>query len=131
MTPAQEHSIRETFIASNQGHIHFAEVVGKLVQAGVESYQVDYRSNQSIYHNHQDEALILTMTPSEQTIAQEFSAEKIVAAIRGAQLGTVMYPEFKRLSKETGCVGYTVWIVGRQVTYFGRKGETHVERFPD
>lgn len=131
MTPAQEHSIRETFIASNQGHIHFGEVVGKLVQAGVESYQVDYRSNQSIYHNHQDEALILTTTASEQTIAQEFSAEKIVTAIRGAQLGTVMYPEFKRLSKEAGCVGYTVWIAGRQVTYFGRKGETHVERFPD
>jgi hypothetical protein len=42
-----------------------------------------------------------------------------------------MYPEFKRLSQSGGCVGYTFWIAGRQVSYFGRKGEMHVERFPD
>jgi hypothetical protein len=42
-----------------------------------------------------------------------------------------MYPEFKRLSEQAGCIGYIVWITGRHVTYFGRNGETHVERFPD
>jgi hypothetical protein len=29
-----------------------------------------------------------------------------------------------------GCVGYFVQITGRQVIYFGRKGEMHIERFP-
>jgi hypothetical protein len=43
----------------------------------------------------------------------------------------VMYPEFKKLSQQAGCVGYTVWIAGRHVTYVGRRGETHIERFPD
>ena len=52
------------------------------------------------------------------------------AAILGAQQGKVMYPEFKQLSQQAGCIGYTVWITGRHVTYYGRKGETHVERFP-
>ena len=42
-----------------------------------------------------------------------------------------MYPEFKKLSQAGGCVGYVVWIAGRHVTYVGRKGETHVEKFPD
>ena len=42
-----------------------------------------------------------------------------------------MYPEFKKLSRQAGCIGYTVWIAGRHVSYYGRKGETHVERFPD
>jgi hypothetical protein len=43
----------------------------------------------------------------------------------------VMYPEFKRLSQRAGCVGYVVWIAGRHVSYHGRRGEVHVERFPD
>ena len=42
-----------------------------------------------------------------------------------------MYPEFKRLSMQAGCIGYWVWIAGRHVTYYGRKGETHVEHFPN
>jgi hypothetical protein len=29
-----------------------------------------------------------------------------------------------------GCVGYIAWLAGKQVAYFGRRGETHVERFP-
>ena len=41
-----------------------------------------------------------------------------------------MYPEFKVNSQRAGCIGYTVWIDGRHVTYAGRRGETHVERFP-
>ena len=43
----------------------------------------------------------------------------------------VMYPEFMRLSRAAGCVGYVTWLAGRRVAYFGRRGETHVERFPD
>jgi hypothetical protein len=27
-------------------------------------------------------------------------------------------------------MGYVVWLAGRHVTYFGRRGATHVERFP-
>jgi uncharacterized protein YbcV (DUF1398 family) len=64
-------------------------------------------------------------------IAQDFDAAAVQAAIRGAQQGVVMYPQFKTLSRQAGCVGYTVWIAGRHVSYYGRKGETHVERFPD
>ena len=64
-------------------------------------------------------------------IADTFDAEAVRAAIRGAQQGVVMYPEFKHLTCLAGCAGYTVWITGRHVSYFGRKGEMHVERFPD
>ncbi len=53
------------------------------------------------------------------------------AAIRGAQRAEVVYPEFLELSRAAGCVGYMVWIAGRHVSYFGRKGEVHVERFPE
>ena len=63
-------------------------------------------------------------------IAKAFDGDAVRAAILGAQQGRVMYPEFKHLSQRAGCIGYTVWIAGRHVTYLGRRGETHVENFP-
>ena len=57
--------------------------------------------------------------------------DAVRAAILDAQQGRVTYPEFKRLSQRAGCIGYTVWLAGRHVCYLGRKGETHVERFPN
>ncbi|MFO1369223.1 MAG: DUF1398 family protein [Marinagarivorans sp.] len=131
MAATHEDIIHTTFIESNEGRMHFGEVVSRLMLAGVESYQVDYRSKHSIYHLHTDETLILDLTIPEQAIAADFSAEKVLAAIRGAQQGAIMYPEFKRLSMQAGCIGYWVWIAGRHVTYYGRKGETHVEHFPN
>lgn len=127
-TPKQ--IIQETFTASNEGRIHFGEVVGQLIKAGVESFTVDYRSHRTTYHLLNDETVILDMLPSEHKIADAFKATAVQTAIRGAQKGTVMYPEFKRLSMLAGCTGYTVWLTGRHVTYYGRKGETHVENFP-
>ena len=66
-----------------------------------------------------------------EVVADAFDAPGVKAAIRGAQQGVVMYPEFVHLTKQAGCASYVVWIAGRHVTYFGRRGETHVERFPD
>lgn len=51
--------------------------------------------------------------------------------IRDAQQGRVMYPGFKARPEVSGCVGYTVWLTERHVVYLGRRGERHVERFPD
>jgi uncharacterized protein YbcV (DUF1398 family) len=76
------------------------------------------------------ETLTLNLEPAKVDIANEFSSSGIKAAILGAQRGEVKYPQFKQLSQTAGCVGYTVWLTGRHVTYYGRKGETHVEHFP-
>lgn len=123
--------IHEAFSGSSEGRLHFGQVIGLLVEAGVESYVADYRGHRTTYYLANDETLALELQTPRTEVAQEFNANAVKAAILGAQQGTVMYPEFKRLSMEAGCVGYTVWIAGRHVSYFGRKGETHVERFPD
>jgi len=131
MDPSVESIIRETVNASNEGRIHFGQVVGKLLAVGVESYQVDYRACRMTYYVSNDKTLTLEMPAPEVEIARNFSVQAIKAAILGAQRGEVMYPEFKRLSQRGGCVGYTVWLTGRYVSYHGRHGETHVEKFPD
>lgn len=111
--------------------MHFGQVIGLLVRAGVESYGVDYRARRSTYVLPNGDTLDMPTPMPDVAIAQDFDAAALRAAIRGAQQGEVMYPEFKKLSRQAGCVGYTVWVAGRHVSYFGRKGETHVERFPD
>jgi len=123
--------ILETFNGSNQGSLHFGQVVGLLSQAGVESYQVDYRAHRVTYYMPSGETHAIDLADAQASIAEAFDADALVAAIRGAQRGEVMYPEFKQLSQRAGCIGYVVWIAGRHVSYFGRNGETHIERFPD
>lgn len=123
--------IREAADSSSQGRLHFGQVIGLLVQAGVESYAADYRTQRTTYYLPDGDTLSLELPAPDVAIAQDFDAAAVQAAIRGAQQGVVMYPQFKKLSRQAGCIGYTVWIAGRHVSYYGRKGETHVERFPD
>lgn len=124
-------TIEATFNASNQGTIHFGQVIGQLVGAGVESYHVDYRSGRTTYYLPDGSTADFSFELPQNGIAEAFDSDAVRAAILGAQQGRVMYPEFKKLSQRAGCVGYTVWIKGRHVTYLGRRGETHIERFPD
>ena len=123
--------IHEAAQGSSESRLHFGQVISLLMQAGVESYTVDYRAQRSTYYLPDGEALDLDTPMPDVAVAQDFGAAALLAAIRGAQQGVVMYPQFKALSRQAGCVGYTVWIAGRHVSYYGRKGETHVERFPD
>lgn len=131
MDPRTQHLIHDAADGSSGGRLHFGQVVGLLVQAGVESYVADYRAGRTTYYLPDGETLSLDLHRPEVPIAEAFDADAVKAAIRGAQQGRVMYPEFKRLTCLAGCTGYTVWIAGRHVSYFGRKGEVHVERFPD
>ena len=130
MNPATIASIERTFAASNEGKLHFGQVIGQLIQASVESYHVDYRAGRTTCYLPNGEVHSIEDTAPAPHIAEAFYPDGLIAAIRGAQAGAVKYPAFKQRSQAAGCASYTVWIAGQHVTYFGRKGETHVERFP-
>jgi uncharacterized protein YbcV (DUF1398 family) len=115
-------TIQATFDASNKGTIHFGEVIGQLMGVQVESYHVDYRSGRSTYFLPDGSTIDFSFERPERGIADAFDGDAVRAAIRGAQQGRVMNPEFKLLTQSAGCVGYTVWIAGRNVTYLGRRG---------
>jgi uncharacterized protein YbcV (DUF1398 family) len=123
--------IQSTFDDSNAGRIHFGQVIGQLMNAQVESYHVDYRSGRTTYYLPNGDTLDLSFETPTEGIADAFDGDEVRAAIRGAQEGRVMYPEFKQRSQHAGCIGYTVWIKGRHVSYYGRQGETHIEPFPN
>ena len=128
---AKEAVIHQTFQASQAGTIHFGQVIGALIEVGVESYFVDYRTRQITYYFPSDETMTLTYESSNDAIGESFSQADVKIAILGAQRGEIMYPEFKRLSQAAGCIGYFVWIKGRHISYLGRNGETHIEHFPN
>ena len=130
MNESTRATIQSTFDASNQGTIHFGQVIDQLTGAGVESYYVDYRSGRTTYYLPDGETADFSFETPKAGIADTFDGDAVRAAILGAQQGRVMYPEFKSISQQAGCVGYTVWIAGRHVTYVGRHGETHIEDFP-
>jgi uncharacterized protein YbcV (DUF1398 family) len=123
--------IQATFEASSKSQIHFGEVIAQLINVRVESYHVDYRSGRTSYYLPDGATLDFAFERPHEAVADAFDGDAVRAAILGAQQGHVMHPDFKRLSQRAGCIGYTVWIAGRHVTYFGRRGETHVERFPN
>lgn len=122
--------IHEAAAGSAEGRLHFGQVLELMRQAGVEAYTADYRARRATYYLAGGDTHALELAMPDVAIAAAFDAPALQAAIRGSQQGAVKYPQFKRLSCEAGCVGYTVWIDGRHVSYYGRRGETHVERFP-
>ena len=122
--------INSTFEMSNTGEIHFGEVVQQLISIGIESYSVDYRRGETTYYLPNGNSLRLKFDAHPEKISKNFDAAKIKSAILQAQSGTVMYPEFKYLTYEAGCIGYIVWINGKKVQYFGCNGDIHTELFP-
>ncbi|MET0335701.1 MAG: DUF1398 family protein, partial [Rhizobacter sp.] len=123
--------IHQVAQGSSDGRLHFGRVIDLLLQADVESYTVDYRTRKTTYYRPNGETLGIELDVPIGEIGREFDVAAIKAAISGSQRGVVKYPEFMDLSSRAGCVSYTVWLAGRHVTYFGRKGESHVERFPN
>jgi uncharacterized protein YbcV (DUF1398 family) len=112
------------------GEMTFPEVVGRLLVIGVESYFVDFAAGTETFYMADGETHVEAMSLKRESIAAEFSSSGIVAAIRGAQADTIRYPEFVKRSTAAGVIGYWAFLAGKKVVYLGRKGEMHVEEFP-
>ncbi|NUU02935.1 DUF1398 domain-containing protein [Herbaspirillum robiniae] len=129
MNPHTADIIDDCLQASLSGARHFGQIVAELAAAGVESYFADYRARRTTYYAGPAQRTLALPAPAVD-IPARFDAGALVDAIRGAQRGEVLYPEFMARSMAAGCVGYMVWIGGRHVVYMGRDGQTHIERFP-
>jgi uncharacterized protein YbcV (DUF1398 family) len=130
MSPQEWREIEEVIEASQAGKLIFQDVVHRLLEAGVESYFCDLASMQETFYMTGGSTCLKKMTLPVAAIAEAYSSSGLVAAIRGAQADTVRYPEFAKRSAAAGVIGYWAFLAGKKVIYFGRKGEFHVEEFP-
>ena len=117
---------------SADGTLKFPEVVKKLMDIGVERYTADLVRLEDTFYSRKDESvnekIPVTALPK---VAQHFSAEGVQNAIRASQQGKIDYKEFLRLVMNAGTASYVVYLDGRQAIYYGRKGECHIEKFPN
>lgn len=123
-------AVHAVLTRSEAGEAIFPEVVQILLENGVESYFVDLAARQKTLYGSTAAETLPSNLPSHLDIAEEFSKDGIVAAIRGAQRDAIRYPEFIRQATAAGIAGYWAFLTGRKVLYFGRKGEFHEEHFP-
>jgi uncharacterized protein YbcV (DUF1398 family) len=113
------------------GKLVFPEVVRRLIEVGVESYFVDLATRHETFYMADGQTHAEPMTLSLEAVADEFSPSDIVTAIRGAQADTIRYPEFMKRASAGGVIAYWAFLAGRKVIYFGRRGEMHIEEFPN
>jgi uncharacterized protein YbcV (DUF1398 family) len=122
--------MRNTLHESEAGRFTFPQVVGALSDIGVESYFADLARAVDTFYLPTGETHTEKMTLPPTKIPEDFSQPGIVAAIRAVQADQIRYPEFLRRAMAAGIAAYWVFIAGRKVIYFGRKGEIHIEGFP-
>jgi uncharacterized protein YbcV (DUF1398 family) len=131
MTIDQTKTIQACAIGALCGEMTFPEIVGKLAAIGVERYHADYCRGEITYYLSDGDSVVVTTPHPKHELGEAFDAATVESAVRQSQRGEHTYLDFIRKTLAAGCVGYFVQITGRQAIYFGRRGESHTERFPD
>jgi uncharacterized protein YbcV (DUF1398 family) len=123
--------IQAVMAETQAGKLVFPEVVRRLLEIGVESYFCDLAAGTETFYLRDGQIHAEKMTLPMAPIAEEFSRSGLLTAIRGAQADAIRYPDFAKRSAAAGVIAYWAFLTGRKVIYFGRKGESHTEEFPD
>jgi uncharacterized protein YbcV (DUF1398 family) len=122
--------VEECTEASNAATMTFPEIVGRLIEAGVEHYRADLQRAEIAYYMPDGSSHVVPSAALRVVPAKAFSAADVESSIRASQAGKI---DFKRFCVEiaaAGCVGYLVSFPGRRAVYYGRTAETHIEPFP-
>ncbi|HEY3778514.1 MAG TPA: DUF1398 family protein [Rhizomicrobium sp.] len=116
--------------ASDEDRMSFPQVLGALVEAGIEGYLCDLRRATKTYYLPDGTCIETAAAGVGRLVAEPFDAAAVESAVRRSQGGTQTYREFCERVAAAGCAGYLVSLPGRRVLYFGRTGDTHTEHFP-
>lgn len=130
MNESLQQLVEDCARAAHDGTRAFPAIVATLAEAGVESYQADYRRAFTTYYLPSGDNHSVALHVPRLELPTPLNVAALQEAIKSSQRGELRYVDFLARSVQAGCVGYIVWIAGRQVTYFGRLGEVHVEKFP-
>ncbi len=122
--------LNETIECSISGKIKFPQIVGMLIDQGIESYHVDLIRAENRYYNASGESQVLAIPHKMPEAAEKFVATSVQASIKRSQQGVINYTSFIEEITKAGCVYYIAYLKGERVIYFGREGDFHVEHFP-
>lgn len=123
-------AMRHALEGSESGSLTFPEVVRVLLDAGVESYFIDFIRGEDTFYLSDGRSHIEKISVTLPHVAEDFSQTALSSAILAAQSDAIRYPEFVRQATAAGVAGYRACLTGKRVVYIGRKGDLHVEEFP-
>ncbi len=133
MNDHQKDIARACLQGAEDNSMSFPQIVGTLMEAGFESYAIDFRRASAAYYLPDGTSVELSAHRIDDPVSPEFDAARIRAAIREAQrlAPGYTYRGFCEKVARAGCASYVVSFSGRRALYIGRTGETHTEHFPD
>lgn len=125
------HTVAQAARATLDGSIPFPEVVGRLLQTGVESYHVDYMALEVTYYSVTGESMKTPLSyEGLPPVAASFDPDALRAAIADSQTRGQHFRDFTRRAMLAGVQAYMAFLHGKRVTYWGRHGDQHIEWFP-
>ncbi len=133
MNDRQKTTARACLEAAEGNTMAFPQIVETLMEAGFESYAIDFRRATATYYLPDGESIELPAHRVDAPIAPAFDTARMQAAIREAQqqVAGYTYGSFCEKAVSAGCAGYLVSFCGGRALYVGRTAETHIEHFPN
>ena len=133
MNDHQKATVQACLERAEDNAMTFPQIIGKLMEAGFESYAIDFRRATATYYLPEGENIELPAHRVSAAVAPTFDTVLMQAAIREAQqlVPGYTYKGFCEKVASAGCAGYIVSFSGRRALYIGRTAETHVEHFPN
>jgi len=122
--------LRQTVRDSESGAVTFPDVVRNLIQVNCEGYLKDLAAGKVTFYMADGTTHAVSLSLSVPSIPEAFDEPALVDAIRAAQRDEIRYPEFLVRAVRAGTAAYRVCITGARAVYLGRKGDLHVEHFP-
>ncbi len=133
MNEQQQAVAKACLEGAEDGGMAFPQIVQTLMDAGFESYAIDFQRATASYYLPDGASIELPTGAMSTAVAPGFDAARMQAAIREAQqlVPGYTYKGFCEKAALAGCARYIVSFSGRRALYIGRTAETHVEHFPD
>ena len=116
--------------ATIAGNMPFHEIVGNLIDEGVDYYRVDYLCLQFTFYGAQGIVIAPLSIASLPDVAREFDRDALKSTIIDSQQHGQQFEQFSAHAMQAGVSFYYAFLTGQRVTYFGRRGDQHTEWFP-
>lgn len=113
------------------GLMPFPQIVGNLMEQGVEYYHVDYSSLSFSFYSADGGVVVAPLVlEGLPAVAVDLDVPELRAAILDSQQHGQKFRDFCARAMAAGVQSYFAFLRGQRVLYIGRQGDQHVEWFP-
>lgn len=124
-------TIQQLANATLDGSMPFPQIVGHLIEEGVEYYRVDYRALRFTFYGITGGIVVAPLQfEGLPEVNENFQLSSLRAAIHDSQWRGQKFREFCSRAMTAGVQSYYAFLRGKRVMYLGRQGEQHLEWFP-